>query len=79
MSQVNGFKIEDDIPPPDKSAGRNSPAGDAVRSLQPGQSVVLPIGCVKDISAMVAQIKKTTGRKFASRAVEGGRRIWRLA
>lgn len=80
MSPTNGiFKIEDDVPPPVTSRNNATPAGDAIRSLMPGQSVVIPDDALKDISATVAAIKKATKRSFATRAVEGGRRVWRLA
>jgi hypothetical protein len=70
------LQIEDGIPIPIRGRPA-SPAGTAVRALEIGQSVLIREGTMRDVCAMVSYIAKLTKRKFATRAVDGGRRVWR--
>jgi hypothetical protein len=74
--------IESGIPLPASlyQSGAHKPKGDArvaVESLEVGQSVLIEKKSVASSTAQV--VAKKTGRKFATRSVEGGQRVWRLA
>lgn len=71
---MSKFKIESDIPiPPMKTLKGYA---EAMRSLDIGQSVVLPLsaqGCASNWNHLAP-------KKFVSRKAEqGGRRVWRIA
>ena len=74
------YVIEDGIPLPARTRGLLSPLGAAVRALDVGQSVMVPGATRKTgITGTVWAAGKLFGRKFATRTVEGGIRVWRLS
>lgn len=80
------FKIEKNVP---ISRGlRKIPADDEIwqtlEKLKPGESFLVP-GAEKDqalskkISNRISTMQRMTNKKFETRFVEGGRRVWRKA
>lgn len=80
------IEIENDIPVPSKCVKRARRAKYPVAELEIGQSffVTVPPGKTNcqlqnALSGSAHYITKKTGRRFTSRVVEGGVRIWRIA
>lgn len=70
------LKIEDGIPAP-KPITRG--LTDILRKLEIGQSVFVPGGRPETISSIVIQVRKgSSTKRFTSRTVDGGCRIWRI-
>lgn len=70
--EINGFKIEADVPLP---AGQMRGRTGAIRALEPGESVFFP--GVK--SGWFGSTFNRIPGKFTRRAVDGGVRVWRIA
>ena len=70
-----------DVPPPPSSSGRGKGYRDAVRSLEPGESVLLPVTRKKaydvlhGLAYIVGEIELSD---YAVRAEGSGARVWRL-
>lgn len=83
------FKIETGIEiPPRKQFSLPTPrAKYPFKIMETGQSFLVPLKETKGdgkklqarVSAACAAARKTTGRKFATRIVEHGIRVWRVA
>lgn len=80
------IEIENDIPVPSKNAKGDRRAKYPLGELEIGQSFFVPTPFGKtsrqlqmSISGSVDYITKKTGRRFTSRALESGVRIWRIA
>ena len=79
------FVIEDNIPLPPAKRGRFGEKGSgldgALTRLQVGQSILVPNKSQKHVSASarVCARRMADGRKFATRVVDGGVRVWRVA
>jgi hypothetical protein len=76
MSEMT-FTVESDIPPP-KSTSKTSDLVVALRSMEIGQSVLVPGKTVRDIKSHLAVAKRRTDKFFQSRTLTTGVRIWRL-
>jgi hypothetical protein len=74
---VSGFVIEDGIPIPPKRPKRPG-AGltDAARSMEVGQSLLVP--GAKSTSTVAGTLYRLRPMRYTSRKVEGGVRIWRV-
>lgn len=72
------FKIEKGVPlPPKKSGGRGRKH--PFYEMEVGDSVLV-VGKERNIvSGLVGNPSRKYGFKFATRAVEGGVRVWRIA
>lgn len=69
------FEIEKGIPLPEMPKGKLSGLTAALRSMTPGDSLLV-VDCKSSrVGAIISQLKEL---KFATRKVDGGRRIWRL-
>lgn len=77
------MKIENGVPIPPSRQGAGMTAskgyGRGVRSLQPGQSILLPITAKAAQTYMMRARRRIPTARYTSRTVEGGVRIWRLA
>lgn len=72
------YKIENDIPvPPNRSKNARNAFTDAVKALDVGQSFFVEM-LQANVCTRANIIAKATGRKFTTRKVEGGIRIWRV-
>jgi len=82
--KAGGFKIDNAVPIPD---GRNSNCSTskvaAVRALEVGESVFFPGMTINNVSSVAANARRYSpemfNRKYTSRTVEGGVRVWRIA
>lgn len=74
------YVIESDIPiPPITIKKAFGPLVRAAMSLEIGQSFVVGPEYKRTIGGRLASVKKKTGRKFVTRIVENGIRVWRVA
>lgn len=71
------FKIETGIPIPEIGS-RKSGISFALRALNVGDSFFIPEKGLNYTTGFVGQIRKSTGRQFACRTIDGGVRIWRI-
>lgn len=74
-------EINDDIPlPPPGSSGGRKPIW-PWKVMEIGESFLMPEDRIATNSAVRAASRagKGTGRKFATRSVEGGVRVWRVS
>lgn len=78
MATVPEVKIEKGIPLPSRG-GANGNAKYPWRTMEVGDSFLVPAKTPRKFSAHMAQAQRNTGHKFASRTVEGGCRVWRTA
>jgi hypothetical protein len=76
----DALKIEKNIPVPGKATGsRTSPLRVAVLTMECGDSVLVMGKKTNEVSARLSYLQKFSGRKFTSRKVEGGVRVWRVS
>jgi len=76
---VNGYQIEDGIPPP-SARGKANGITNVIRKLQIGQSVLFSqYKHSNQVSTLRRTVEKETGCKTIARKVDGGVRIWRLS
>ena len=73
---VAGYKIEDVGPPPPAQKKRASDLYEAMGSLQPGQSLLLPEDWRHQRALDCA--RKFKDRKFTTRKTGKGIRVWRV-
>ena len=71
------YEIERNIPIPEP---RGSKAKYPFREMEVGDSIfiIAPVS-YSEVYSAVLQASKTSGYKFVMRAVDGGRRVWRVA
>lgn len=71
------FKIEKGVPLPAKPGGAASkyPFGE----MEPGDSVLIPVESRVKISSALTYRQTRYNEKFATRVVDGGIRVWRVA
>ena len=74
---VNEFHIEKGIPVP-KTAGAGRKTKYPFESMQVGDSFFVKDGTVKTLSRSCGTYGKRLERKFTSRTVDGGARVWRV-
>lgn len=68
------FKIEKGVPFPAALANtRKYP----LHEMEPGDSLFIPNKTTSAISGSLIHARRTLGREFVSRTVEGGVRVWR--
>lgn len=73
---MSGYVIEDGVPVPRAKAGRNpSSLTAALRAMGVGQSVLV---ADKEQRSLACYWGRLRPKKFVSRNVEGGVRIWRV-
>lgn len=70
-----GMEIEKGIPVPPSMSGGNSEFARLIRAMEPGDSVLLTTVEKKEHAR---QVMRSKGRKYASRKVAGGWRVWRV-
>ena len=75
---MSEFKIEKGIPVPPPKRELRSGVYAVLRSLDVGDSFVAR-GKQDSVRGMACMAGKKYGRKFATRVVEGGVRVWRVA
>lgn len=68
--------IEKNVPMP--SRGNSRPNRGALYQLEPGDSVLITDRPTNSVRRHVCIVAKKIGGKFATRAVEGGVRVWRI-
>ena len=69
------YPIEDNFPIPE-SKGRRPRY--PIRSLEVGQSFMVPGGNQKSLTSCTDWVRKQTQRRFSVRVVDGGVRVWRV-
>ena len=74
---MNEFTIEKGIPVP-KMTGAGRKTKYPFESMQVGDSFFVKDGTVKTLSRSCGTYGKRLERKFASRTVDGGARVWRV-
>lgn len=74
---MSEFTIEKGIPVP-KMTGAGRKTKYPFESMQVGDSFFVKDGTVKTLSRSCGTYGKRLERKFASRTVEGGARVWRV-
>lgn len=74
--EVAGFVIESDVPPPIER-GRGNPIRQAMESLQVGQSFLIP--GARKTAPVLGIAKLVQGRKFRTRTLSTGVRVWRIS
>ena len=75
------IQIEKNIPIPEKFTGKAGAFKEislAAMSMEIGESVFLKLTVNKAI-AKFSYVSKKHGRKFTSRSIDGGTRVWRVA
>lgn len=80
-SNGHTFKVENDIPIPGGGSSKSGFAA-AIRNLKIGQSVLNnKSSSPGSISAQAASVafRAGDGRRYVTRTVEGGTRVWRVA
>ena len=70
------YPIDDNIPLP--APLRGAPQKYPYTKLEVGQSYFVPNVAQKKAGSGYVQFAKRTGRKFVSRIVDGGVRVWRV-
>ena len=70
--------IEKNIPMPSRCVANGGRRKSALYTLEVGDSVLVTGVKQTKVSSIAYNIGKSTGRKFATRVVEGGVRVWRL-
>lgn len=78
MRVADDFTIEKDVPIPATTAGRPA-TGSKWDALEVGDSVLLVGVTQPSASARTGRTAKNLGRKFTTRKVDGGVRVWRVA
>lgn len=74
---MSEFTIEKGIPVP-KMTGAGRKTKYPFESMQVGDSFFVKDGTVKTLSRSCGTYGKRLERKFASRTVDGGARVWRV-
>lgn len=72
------FNIEKDIPMPKKLYGKGKELIYPFLQMEIGESFLVPQKKAKSVTQTAYYFTKKTGKKFATRKVEGGKRVWRL-
>ena len=72
---MDEIKIEKDVPMPEFRA---SGVTAALRRMDVGDSIFLRGKKSSNVTSLAAILTKKTERKFATRTVEGGIRVWRI-
>lgn len=73
---MSDFKIEKGVPVPPSRGGRRTVY--PWRDMEVGDSALIPGGDQARIGASVRTFGLSAGRKFVTRKVEGGVRVWRV-
>lgn len=82
MSSAAEFKIEDGVPLPGFGRGsKERGLAHALRQMQIGQSILVPDRDQRHVSSQACATAKfaTDGRRYTTRVVDGGVRVWRVA
>jgi hypothetical protein len=64
------------IPPKTTTKGRRM---NPIRELEVGDSVLIAGKYQENVASRAGRITRQTGRRFVTRKVEGGVRVWRVA
>ena len=70
-------QIEKGVPVAKKAAGK--PRTNPLWALEVGDSVVIPVKAQENVASRAGRITRESGRRFVTRKVEGGVRVWRVA
>lgn len=71
-------QIDKGVPVAEKASGKNRPRTNPLWSLEVGDSVVIPVKAQENVASRAGRITRESGRRFVTRKVEGGVRVWRV-
>jgi hypothetical protein len=73
------IEVDRGIPLPARPGGAGAVPKYPWRTMDVGDSFLVPAKTPRTFSAQMTNAAKSTGRKFAARTVDGGCRVWRTA
>lgn len=81
MAHEQEFVIEKDVPLPESHSSHRGGLSGALRKMEVGDSILLKDKSQHFISAagQTVAMRENDGRKYMTRTVEGGVRIWRVS